>query len=41
MHISTTYVYYFISLVIAGKLFCGLVRVSALGIRAFSDRLRE
>ena len=41
MHVSTTDVYCFIALVIAGKLLCGLVRVSALGIKVFRDRLRE
>ncbi len=41
MHDSTSVAFYFIGLVIAGKLLCGLVRVSALGIRAFRDRLRE
>ena len=41
MHISTTDVHYFIALVLAGKVLCGLVRVSALGIKVFRDRLRE
>jgi hypothetical protein len=41
MHDSTSVAFYFIGLVIAGKLLCGLVYASALGVRAFRDRLKE
>ena len=32
MHDSTSVAFYFIALVLVGKLFCGLLYVSALGI---------
>lgn len=40
MHESTGVVFYFIALVLVGKLLCGLLNVSALGI-AYARKARR